>query len=267
MYQWIFYQSKSKYFSKKAMTIIKLSVFVSSLLFILASTSGFTQNPFDLTDLDSGQLLLNLSVTEQTSVEQDTLNAALAYSAQGRDKIALQNDVNAKMTTTLEIVEAISEIDYSTGQYYMYIFRPGRPLRDDIQNPIWRAQQGLQLSSKNSDVLLETVGQLQSMGLEINRLNYSLSGETFDQTSDSLLSIALEKLQSRADETAELLNKSSASLVEVTINGNRNPGFFQPRMAMMESAQPDNPQFEAPTAAPGKSEVSLSVSAKALLSP
>jgi hypothetical protein len=55
--------------------------------------------------------------------------------------------------------------------------------------------------------------------------------------------------------------------VEVTINGNRNPGFFQPRMAMMESAQPDNPQFEAPTAAPGKSEVSLSVSAKALLSP
>ncbi len=249
------------------MHITKTSIFVFSFLLILISPSGFTQNPFDLTDLDSGQLLLNLSVTEQTSVEQDTLNASLAYSVQGRDKVSLQNDVNAKMASTLEIIEAISEIEYSTGQYYIYIFRPGRPSRNDIENPIWRAQQGLQLSSKNSEVLLEAVGELQAIGIEINRLDYSLSGEAFEQTSDSLLSIALEKLQSRANETAELLNKNSASLVEVTINGNRNPGFFQPRMAMMESSQPDSAQFETPTAAPGKSEVSLNVSAKALLSP
>ena len=103
------------------MHITKTSIFVFSFLLILISPSGFTQNPFDLTDLDSGQLLLNLSVTEQTSVEQDTLNASLAYSVQGRDKVSLQNDVNAKMASTLEIIEAISEIEYSTGQYLSLI--------------------------------------------------------------------------------------------------------------------------------------------------
>jgi predicted secreted protein len=250
------------------MKIIKSGILVFGFLLIAISSSGFSQSSFDLTELESGQLLLNLSATEQVSVEQDTLNASLAYSVQGREKISLQHEVNTKMAGALELVEAISEIEYSTGQYYIYIIRPGRPSRDDIENPIWRAQQGLQLSSTNSEELLEAVGELQSSGMEINRLNYSLSEEAFEQTSDSLLSIALEKLEGKANETAELLNKSSASLVEVTINGNRNTGFFQPRMAMMEgTGEPDYAQFETPTAVPGQSEVSLSVSAKALLSP
>ena len=102
--------------------------------------------------------------------------------------------------------------------------------------------------------------------MEINRLDYSLSEEAFAQNSDSLLSIALEKLQYRASETAELLDKSSASLIEITIDGDRNAGVFPPRMAMMESGQ-DNPPMATPSAIPGQSEVSLNVSAKALLSP
>ena len=249
------------------MKIIKSYVLVFGFLSIIISPSGFSQSSFDLTQLESGQLLLNLSATEQISVEQDTLNASLAYSVQGREKISLQNDVNTKIADALELVEAIPELQNSTGQYYVYIIQPGRPSRNDIENPIWRAQQSLQLSSRESEKLLEAVGELQSSGMEINRLNYSLSEEAFEQTSDSLLSIALEKLESKANEAAKLLNKSSASLVEVTINGDRNTGFFQPRMEMMmEASQADIP-FESPTAVPGQSEVSLSISAKALLSP
>ena len=43
---------------------------------------------------------------------------------------------------------------------FSYIIRPGRPSRDDIENPIWRAQQSLQLSNTNSEELLEAVGEL-----------------------------------------------------------------------------------------------------------
>ncbi|MBM89599.1 MAG: hypothetical protein CMQ41_14610 [Gammaproteobacteria bacterium] len=248
------------------MTNIKRSIFGFSFLLIASSPLCLSQNSFDLTELESGQLLLNLGVTEQIRVEQDTLNASLAYSIQGRDKIALQNDVNEKMATAIGLVDAISEIEYQTGQYYIYIFRPGRPSRNDIDNPVWRAQQSLQLNSRNSEVLLEIVGELQSIGMEISRLDYSLSEEVFAQTSDSLLSIALEKLQTRAAETAELLDKSSATLVEVTINGNRNASLSQSRMAMMESSQ-NNPAMATPIATPGESEVSLNIAAKALLSP
>ena len=66
------------------MKIIKSYVLVFGFLSIIISPSGFSQSSFDLTQLESGQLLLNLSATEQISVEQDTLNASLAYSAQGR---------------------------------------------------------------------------------------------------------------------------------------------------------------------------------------
>ena len=248
------------------MANIKRKIFVFSFSLILASSSSFSHNTFDLTELESGQLLLNLGVTEKISVEQDTLNASVVYSVQGRDKISLQNEVNEKMAGALELIDVIPEIEYSTGQYYIYIFRPGRPSRNDIENPIWRAQQSLQLNSRNSEVLLEAVGELQSIGMEINRLDYSLSEAAFAQNSDSLLSIALEKLQYRASETAEILDKSSASLIEITIDGDRNAGFFQPRMAMMESGQ-DSPPMATPSAIPGQSEVSLNVSAKALLSP
>ena len=83
------------------MTNIKRKISVFSFSLILVSSSSFSQNTFDLTELESGQLLLNLGVTERISVEQDTLNASLAYSAQGRDKISLQNEVNEKMAGAL----------------------------------------------------------------------------------------------------------------------------------------------------------------------
>ena len=73
------------------MKLIKSSILVFGFLLIAISSSGFSQSSFDLTELESGQLLLNLSATEQVSVEQDTLNASLAYSVQGREKISLQN--------------------------------------------------------------------------------------------------------------------------------------------------------------------------------
>ena len=49
------------------MTNIKRKIFVFGFSLILASSSSFSQNTFDLTELESGQLLLNLGVTERIS--------------------------------------------------------------------------------------------------------------------------------------------------------------------------------------------------------
>ncbi len=48
------------------------------------------QNQLNLGQLQAGQLALNLNLTEQAQVDQDTLNAALQFVAQGRDRRALQ---------------------------------------------------------------------------------------------------------------------------------------------------------------------------------
>ena len=239
---------------------------ITCLVLTLISTSCFSQNSFDLTKLDSGQLLLNLDETEVVSVEQDILNASLSYSAQGSEKISLQNEVNKNMASALEIIDSVSGIEFSTGQYYIYTINPGMQSKDGVDNPIWRAQQGIKLSSSNSPQLLEIVGQLQAAGLIVNGLNYSLSDQASMKASESLLSIVLNKLERKASDTAELLGKNFSSLIEVTIRENGSRG-FEPRMEMMRDSQAGGQQFERPSAVPGQSEVSLSVSAKALLSP
>jgi len=240
---------------------------VTCLALIGISASCFSQNSFDLTKLDSGQLLLNLDETEVISLEQDILNASLSYSAQGSGKISLQNDVNKNIAAALEIIDSVSELEYSTGQYYIYTIRPGMPAHNDLGIPIWRAQQGLKLSSSNSSELLEIVGQLQAAGLEVNGLNYSLSNEALEKASESLLSIVLNRLERKASDTADLLGKNFFSLIEVTIRENGNGVFFEPRMEVMRASQAGSQKFERPSAVPGQSEVSLTVSAKALLSP
>ena len=239
---------------------------LTCLALILISTSCFSQSSFDLTKLDSGQLLLNLDETEVVSVEQDILNASLSYSAQGNEKISLQNEVNKNMAAGLEIIDSVSGLEYSTGQYYVYAINSGMQSQNGTGIPVWRAQQGIKLSSSNSSQLLEIVRQLQAAGLVVNRLSYSLSDQASMQASESLLSIVLSRLERKARDTADLLGKNIFSLIEVTIRENGNKG-FEPRMEMMRASQVDSQQFEQPSAVPGQSEVSLSVSAKALLSP
>src|SRR5688500_14022935 len=58
---------------------------VCVLTFLLFS-AAHAQNQFSLGELQPGQLVLNLSATEQQDVAQDTLNASLMFSTQGRDK-------------------------------------------------------------------------------------------------------------------------------------------------------------------------------------
>ena len=239
---------------------------VTCLVLTLISTSCFSQNSFDLTKLDSGQLLLNIDETEVVSVEQDILNASLSYSAQGSKKVSLQYEVNKNIAAALEIIDSVSGIEYSTGQYYIYAINPGKHSKNDADNPIWRAQQSIKLSSSNSPLLLEIVGQLQAAGLIVNGLNYSLSDQASMKAMEILLSIVLDKLERKASDTADLLGKNFSSFIEVTIRENGNRG-FERRMEMMRDSQAGGQQFERPSAVPGQSEVSLSISAKALLSP
>ena len=223
------------------------------------------QNQFNLNELGDGQLILNLSASEQTSVQQDTLNILMQYTAQGRDSTELQDEVNQAMREALAILEKTNNIEFSTQQYHVYTVQEGRPTRNDINNPVWRAQQSVQMNSMNSEALLVASARLQAAGLTISNLYYSLSSERYEGISDSMMNAALLKLQSRADEAASFMKKSSAQLVEVNINGGQN--FIGARMAMAENRSMDSAAMAVPVAAPGESQVNMTVTARALLSP
>jgi len=229
-----------------------------------ASGAANAQNNFDLDILAPGEILLNLSASEQREVEQDTLHASLYYAARGRDRAELQDEVNRVMAEVLQLLED-SDLEYSTQQYYVHQVQTGRPTRAETENPLWRAQQGVQLTSGDSAALLDMAAELQGRGLTMSGLNYSLSPERREQVSDALLEAALQKLGDRARAAADTLGKSRAELIEVSINGSDN-NVYRPMstMAMRSEAAMD---VATPVAEPGITTVTLSVSARAILSP
>jgi uncharacterized protein len=239
---------------------------VCALTFLLFSTAH-AQNEFSLGELQPGQLVLNLSATEQQEVAQDTLNASLMFSTQGRDKSALQNEVNKAMRTALELLESTSGIEFNTSQYQVYMFDPAQPARRDVENPIWRAQQEVQMNSLDSAALLELVGQLQENGLVITSLYYSLSAAKYEEVAETLMLAALKKLQDRADSAADALSMGEAKLVEVSLDGSPNFAYKESFGVSLAMARDSAAEMAPPVADPGKTQVSLTVSARAVLSP
>lgn len=232
-------------------------------LALAASTATFAQNEFALGTRQPGQILLNLSASEQREVDQDTLNASLQYSAQGRDRTALQNEVNTAMRKALDILEDSNGIEYFTTQYQVYVVDAGRPSRTDVENPVWRAQQEVALKSMDSDALLEAMGKLQAAGLVVTSQYYSLSTERYEEVASDLMQAALAKLQSRANEAAAGLGKNEAELVEVSLDSSPNFAFRERAVYAMAADAAVAP----PVAEPGKTQVTMTVSARAVLSP
>jgi predicted secreted protein len=240
--------------------------FNRAFIFVFLSVvamSASAQNNFDLDILGQGEIMLNLSANEQTEVEQDTLHANLTFSSQGRDRVSLQDEVNRKMAEALEIL-AGSEVEYSTQQYRVYQLQSGRPTRGEIDNPVWRAQQGVELHSMDSAAVLDLVAQLQELGLTMSGLNYSLSPERHEEISDSLMESALARLRSRAEAAAAAMGKSSVEFVEITMNNNFGGGMFRSLSTAMAMESMD---VATPVAEPGLATVNFSVSARVILLP
>ena len=231
---------------------------------LAAAVPLLAQNQLSLGELQAGQLVLNLSATEQQEVAQDTLNATLDFVVQGRDQVALQNLVNAAVKKALDSAKAVDGVQVQTGYYQVYQVQ-NEPGIFSADNPVWRAQQSLQLHSLDSAALLALVGDLQSTGLTVTNLYYTLSAARYEQVSGELTIQVLQTLQQRATNAGGALGKQSAALVEVSLDGNANVPVTREIYAM--SARAMDMKMETPSAEPGETTVSVTVSARAILSP
>ena len=231
---------------------------------LAAAVPLLAQNQLSLGELQAGQLVLNLSATEQQEVAQDTLNATLDFVVQGRDQVALQNLVNAAVKKALDSAKAADAVQVQTGYYQVYQVQ-NEPGIFSADNPVWRAQQSLQLHSLDSAALLALVGDLQSTGLTVTNLYYTLSPARYEQVSGELTIQVLQTLQQRATNAGGALGKQSAALVEVSLDGNANVPVTREIYAM--SARAMDMKMETPSAEPGETTVSVTVSARAILSP
>ncbi len=219
-----------------------------------------------------GQTVLNISANERQMVQQDQLIASVRYEIDGDDPKTLQSKINAQMAKALEAAKKHPDVKVSTDNYYVYPYNPDQYDHPDPdqrlehnkkKSVIWRGAQGLQLTSKNSEELLELLGKLQAMGLQTNNLSYTLSTEVFEKVRDSLMESALKKLSEKADHAAKALGKKDVELVEVNVDA----GYPQAPVMMMraEMSGAANAKMDMPVASPGESEIVLTVSARAIL--
>ncbi len=234
---------------------------LAMLLTVMASLAS-AQNNFNLELLNPGEIMVNINANEQTQVEQDTLHVNLYFATQGRDRVALQDEVNRKMAAAQAVLEE-SDIEYSIQQYRVYETQPNRPSRNDIDNAVWRAQQSVQLNGQEFDAILDLVAELQGLELTMGGMSYSLSVAREEEVADSLMAAALAKLNNRAEAAAAALGMSDTEILEITMNSGSNGFYRGSTMAMAEMAR----DVATPIAEPGMTTVSFNVSARVILLP
>lgn len=236
----------------------------ASLLLITIATPAFAQIEDPIFKLQQNQSLLHISATEQREVDQDLLIATLRIESENEDNKSVQNEVNTAMAKALELAKGYVDVKAITRTYNVHQYDKNAGKERMPRNDVWKAQQSVELKSKNAEQLLELAGKIQGAGFIMDGLNYTLSPEMTAQIQDEMLEAALDKLQNRAERAAKALGKTEAELKEINTQGNYIP---QPKAmhARMEMAAMASDSMAAPVASPGETTLTMTVSAKAFL--
>ncbi len=218
-----------------------------------------------------GTTIINLSATEKRTLPQDLLVASLRIEVDDKkDAGVVQKKINEAMTKALELAKKESEFKVSTGAYSVYKYDNhvvvNKTTGETKVESVWRGSQTIEIESKESTKLLDVVGKIQGLGFAMNNLAYTLSPEVMEKTRDELLVSALKKLTAKAEIVAKTLGKSKADLVDVNVDtGGPVMPMYKNMMARAEVAMDAGAPMPAPVAEAGESDVSLTVSARALI--
>ncbi len=218
-----------------------------------------------------GTTIINFSATEKRTMPQDLLIASLRIEVDDKTSPAIvQKKINEAMTKALELAKKESAFKVSTGAYSVYKYDQQVVVNKqtgEVKNePVWKGSQTIDIESKDSTKLLDTVGKIQDMGFAMNNLAYTLSPEVMEKVRDELMVEALKKLTAKADIVAKTLGKSKADLVDVNVDaGGPIMPMYKTMMARGEMAMDAAAPMAPPVAQAGETDVSLTVSARALI--
>lgn len=218
-----------------------------------------------------GTTIINFSATEKRTLPQDLLVASLRIEVDDKtNPTAVQKKINEAMTKALALAKAESAFKVSTGAYSVYKFDQNiitnQKTGESKTESLWRGSQEITIESKDSAKLLDVSGKIQDMGFAMNNLSYTLSPEVMETTRDELLVAALKKLTAKADIVAKTLGKTKADLVDVNVdNGGVVMPMYKTMMARSDMAVAGAAPMAAPVAEAGEQDVSMTVSARALI--
>lgn len=235
----------------------------------MASCVFTTAQAQETVKLPDGQTALNISATENLDVEQDTLVASLRIQYEEKDAKTVQKKINDAMAEAVALAKKNTSLKVETGQYY--VSPDYRYIKTDEENnkrvlDKWRGSQTLTIKSETAEDVLNVTGKIQDMGFMMNSLNYQLSQKKHEEIRDGLMEVTVKKLRDRAMRVAKALGKSDVDIVEINVDSNNyNPRPVYARAQKMEMAVMADSAMPAPTAEAGETNVSMTISARAII--
>lgn len=244
------------------MKIIKQQALLSFLLILSIFTlpKAYGDEP----NKENGTYL-NLSVTEIKQVEPDLLIAVLRYETESESAKIAQNKINQTMKKALALSEKKKELLVSTEQYSVYKY--SKPVKkENVENIIetWRGSQTIVIKGKSTEDILALSGQLQEIGLLMSDLHYEVSSEQLEEVRNSIMEKAINKLLSRAKKTADIIGAKEVTINTINIDGDNN--YARPYPVLMRASTANMSEtMPSPVASPGKTDITLTISATMLL--
>lgn len=181
---------------------------------------------------------VNLSVSAEQQVDNDTLVAVMSAQQEGNDPSRLAKEVNQRIQQAVGRAKEnpdirVQTLGYQTSPVYRKEALAG-----------WRVRQSIRLESQESAALSKLIGELQQE-LGVDSISYAISPERRKQSEDLLISEAIARFKQRAQMVSSEIGHPGYRLVEMNVNTTgHSPRPLQVRAMAME-AQASAPTFEA----------------------
>jgi predicted secreted protein len=203
------------------------------LLFPAVLAAGDTPLTYDRIDL---------SVSVNREVENDTLVAVLFAQKEGNDTTRLASEVNRLIATAVRTAKQRPEVRVQTPEYRT------TPIYNKQYISGWRVYQSIRLESTNAGAVSALIGELQkTLGLE--SISYNLSPKSRAQIEAELIRDGIAAFKKRAELISSEIGRPGYRLVQMAVNTSG----ASPRPFLMRAAQstaslsPAPPALEAGT--------------------
>ena len=200
---------------------------------------------------------LDFTVTGEAHAAPTLLTVRLFGRADSTSAIEAQKTLNAHMADAMKMASGQAGIEAQAGSYLLSDQTP------DHGQTRWTARQDLSLSGKDAVPLLDLSGKLQSHGLMMDGLEWSLDSETREALLAQARTKALQKVRKEAEESAKTLGLHVVRLRQVRVSS-MEPG---PRPVMLMAARASADSFTPPQGTPQEQTLRVTVNVQAELAP
>lgn len=193
---------------------------------------------------------VSFQVERSREVPNDQVRAVVGVSAEDSDSARLADRVNETMAWALGVAKRAEGVEVRSGGYQTY------PVHEKGAITRWRAQQDLQLESRDVAAVSELLGKLQSR-LVLRGIEFGVSTEARRELEASLVAEALAAFRTRAEQVQKELGARDHELVSLSIHTPDAGG--PPHPMLMRSAAAEG--VTAPSFESGESTLSSRVDA------